>query len=93
MKVFKKLLLFEEKGNVVEGRDVVDGEDLGSGDVTEHRHFGGNGEGERRRAAASNLNNPKEEGVSHLCQIIRKKRGRRAKSGVRPNPRRSRMLA
>ena len=40
---------------MVEGGDVVNGEDLGGSDVTEHRNFGGDGERKRARTSTGDL--------------------------------------
>lgn len=51
----EEALVLQEEGDVVQGRDVVDSENLLVGNVAEHGNFGNDGEGERRRAAACDL--------------------------------------
>lgn len=51
----EEALVLQEEGDVVEGGDVVDSENLLVGDVAEHGDLGDDGEGERRRAAACDL--------------------------------------
>lgn len=48
-------LVLEQERDVVQGRHVVDGEDLLVGDVAEHGDLGGDGRGQGVRAAAGNL--------------------------------------
>lgn len=55
MQILDETLLFEEERDVVERRDVVNGKDLGSSDVTEHRDFGGDGERKRARTSTGDL--------------------------------------
>ena len=79
---------------MVQGRDVVHGEDLLVGDVAEHRDLGRDGRREGVRAAACDLQERAQPSARRAWKGVEGGGGRgRTRSGTRPRPRRSRMDA
>lgn len=58
LQVLNQTLLLEQEWDVVQGRDVMHGQDLRLCYVTEHGHFGSDGRRQGGWATAGNLSSP-----------------------------------